>query len=448
MIQLLSRAAVAAVVVLGALSRVTYAHDVPNRMDVHAFVKQDGAQVEMVARVPLALLQNIGLPKRGRGYLDIARIQPHLERAAKAVERALPLYADDARLALEVNGVQLAQPSSDAFESFQAARTHVNGPLPSASENIFWNQGYFDVAFAGTLAARDADLAIQPWIAPGLAGRISLFLRYIADGTLTAYTLDGARDRLYLAPGPLRAAKTFVVMGTEHIFGGIDHVLFIVAIVLPFALRDFMALAKIVTGFTIAHSITLFAAALGYVAPGEWFPPLVEAIIAISILYMCLENVFCAGLGRERVGARWVTASIFGLVHGFGFAFVLQDELQFSGGHLVLSLAAFNVGVELGQLVILGVTLPLVAVAFQEPRVRRIGIIVVSALVGHSAWHWTLERFGELQYVNWPAGAILVAGLALVVLLIVIGGIWFFRSARCERMPAAERVSGEGSGHG
>lgn len=432
------RRALMAALALAVLAGTARAHDVPNRMDVHAFLKQDGRQVEMVARVPLALLLNVGLPKRGPGYIEIDGVQPDLERAAAAVSKALRLYADDALVDLRVRGVQLAQPSNRAFESFESARSHVNQPLPPPSENIFWNQGYFDVAFGGTLVAPDADLAIEPWIAPGLSGRISLFLRYITEGTVTAYRLDGARERLYLNPGPLRAASTFVGMGMEHIFGGIDHVLFIIAIILPFGLRDFWALAKIVTGFTIAHSVTLSLSALGYVAPGAWFPPVVEAIIALSILYMCLENVFCAGLGRERVGARWVTASLFGLVHGFGFAFVLQEELQFSGGHLALSLAAFNIGVEVGQLIILAVVLPVIAMAFQDSRVRRIGVIVVSALVGHSAWHWTIERFGALQNVQWPAGTTLVAGLAVVFAIAGIIGMWLYKARRPGRASAEE----------
>lgn len=430
MARMLAAAAVAA-----ALAPAAGAHDVPDRMDVHAFLKQDGRQVELVVRTPLALLQSIGLPKRGPGYLDLARVEPHLARAASAVAAALPLYADGERVRLRRTGTQLARPANGAFAAFASAKSHVQGPLPPASTNIFWNQGYFDVAFAGTLPAADAALAIEPAIAAGLSGRISLLLRHVDDDGVTALNLAGSQARVYLDPGAWHAASTFVAMGVRHIFSGLDHVLFIVALVLPFALRDAMTLVKIVTGFTVAHSLTLSASALGIVAPGPWFPPLVEVLIAASIVYMAVENVVCAALARTRLATRWATAGGFGLIHGFGFAFVLQEKLQLSGDHLILSLAAFNIGVEVGQLAILAVVLPLLALVLREARARRVGVIVVSVLAGHTAWHWMTARFADLQGVRWPEAPVLAA-LAVAAVLAIAGALWLARRPRLPRPPS------------
>ena len=94
--------------------------------------------------------------------------------------------------------------------------------------------------------------------------------------------------------------------------------------------------------------MTLIASAYGMAPDSLWFPPLIETLIAISIVYMAFENIVGAKLQR-----RWVVTFAFGLVHGFGFSFLLRERLQFAGDHLVASLLAFNVGVEIGQLLVL-----------------------------------------------------------------------------------------------
>jgi hypothetical protein len=175
---------------------------------------------------------------------------------------------------------------------------------------------------------------------------------------------------------------------------------------------------------------------------GDWFPPLIEALIASSILYMAVENVLSVWLGSDSPASlrwRWLVAGAFGLVHGFGFSFVLQQDLQLAGSHLLLSLLAFNVGVELGQLAVLLLVVPILAVLLQRPKVRPAGIIILSALIGHVAWHWMVERLEALRFVRWPpleeALGWLLAGAAL--LAVVGGAVWLSRKRRPERVPAA-----------
>jgi hypothetical protein len=193
-------------------------------------------------------------------------------------------------------------------------------------------------------------------------------------------------------------------------------------LVIPF--RRLRPLLVIVTSFTVAHSITLLAAALGF-APGSlWFPPLVEALIALSIVYMAFENIVGARLER-----RWILAFVFGLVHGFGFSFVLRDSLQFAGGHLTTALLAFNVGVELGQIAVLLAAIPLLAALFRHVVAERVGTIILSALVAHSAWHWMTDRVAVLrQYrLAWPAFDLaFLAGLlrTLMAALLLAGALW------------------------
>src|SRR6266851_4423631 len=121
-----------------------------------------------------------------------------------------------------------------------------------------------------------------------------------------------------------QAAWRFVESGFFHILEGTDHLLFLLCLVIPF--RRFGQLVLVVTSFTVAHSITLIASAYNLGPGALWFPPLVETLIAISILYMAIENVLGTNLGR-----RWMISFGFGLVHGFAFSFALRETLQFAG---------------------------------------------------------------------------------------------------------------------
>ena len=168
-------------------------------------------------------------------------------------------------------------------------------------------------------------------------------------------------------------------------------------------------LLAIITGFTVAHSFTLIGSAFGLAPQGAWFPPFVEVMIALSIVYMAVENVIGVSVTR-----RALLAIGFGLVHGFGFSQGLQEQLQFAGSHLVTALFAFNFGIEIGQLVALAVMLPVLAVVVRYVLPGRVGSIILSLLIGHVAWHWMVDRWDDLNKVRWPS--IGVAELASVSL--------------------------------
>ncbi|HSD53077.1 MAG TPA: HupE/UreJ family protein [Burkholderiales bacterium] len=156
-----------------------------------------------------------------------------------------------------------------------------------------------------------------------------------------------ARFDLGAAAPVTRGAGSFFWLGVEHILTGYDHLLFLLVLVLGGG--GVWSLIKIITAFTVAHSVTLALAVVGIVTlPNR----LVEAAIALSIAYVAAENL----LARHALSRRWAVSLGFGLVHGFGFASVLR-ELGLPTEHLALSLAAFNVGVEAGQA---AVALPLV----------------------------------------------------------------------------------------
>jgi hypothetical protein len=135
-------------------------------------------------------------------------------------------------------------------------------------------------------------------------------------------------------------------------------------------------------------------------------------------------------------------AFAFGLVHGFGFSFVLAESLQFAGAHLVTSLFAFNVGVELGQLAVVVLAVPVLNLLFRRVVAERMGVVILSVLVAHTAWHWMTARGGLfLQYdVRWPApGAAFAADLMrwAMLALVVLGAGWVLSGVFRRWLPTA-----------
>jgi len=224
------------------------------------------------------------------------------------------------------------------------------------------------------------------------------------SGTVTA-VLGPEKPRVVVPLAPVSRVSQFldyVGHGIWHIWIGFDHVLFLLSLLLPAALTAgtrgwqpaerfapvFWEVFKVVTAFTVAHSITLSLAALAVIQlPSR----LVESAIALSVLLAALNNLRPLVLGR-----RWIVAFAFGLVHGFGFASVLAD-LGLPQDALLVALVGFNVGVETGQLAIVAVFLP---VAFQMRRTwvyRRMLFIGGSALIALIATVWLLERSLDLR---------------------------------------------------
>jgi hypothetical protein len=122
----------------------------------------------------------------------------------------------------------------------------------------------------------------------------------------------------------------------------------------------------------------------------------------------------------------------FGLVHGFAFSFALRETLQFAGSHLLTSLLSFNLGVELGQLLVLVLLIPVLEYLFRFVVAERLGTIILSVLVGHTAWHWLTERADKLSQFPWPApdASQLAAAIRWLMSLLMLGGLaWLARGA-------------------
>ena len=282
----------------------------------------------------------------------------------------------------------------------------------------------------------ESEFSIHPGLAR-LGLRVLTVLRFLPpSGVVRAFEFVGDPGLVRLDPRWHQAALRFIELGFFHILDGIDHLLFLLCLVIPF--RRIRPLILVVTSFTLAHSITLIASAYDLAPNALWFPPLVETLIAMSIVYMAIENIV-----GSKVERRWIITFGFGLVHGFGFSFALQETLQFAGAHLLTSLLSFNIGVELGQLLALSLLIPALGLLFRFGIAERIGTIILSVLVGHTAWHWMIERGSVLSQYPWPEPS--AAGLAsamrwLSAILALAGLVWFISSVLRQR---EERHSGD-----
>ncbi|NUP05752.1 MAG: HupE/UreJ family protein [Polyangiaceae bacterium] len=182
------------------------------------------------------------------------------------------------------------------------------------------------------------------------------------------------------ARGAWDVAKECFTLGVEHIWFGIDHVVFLVGLVLLGGrLRD---LAATITAFTVSHSITLAATVLGIVAPS---PSLIEPLIALSVAYVGVENFIVKDIAK-----RWRIAGIFGFIHGFGFAGAVGDKLPTE--RLPVALATFNLGVEAGQLVLLFAIVPVLTLLRKRDWFERRGVQVLSGAVVVAGLFWFIER--------------------------------------------------------
>jgi hypothetical protein len=401
------------------------AHDIPNDVVVQSFLRPSGSRLDLLVRVPLKALRDISFPERPPGYLDLARVDAILPDAATLwLSDFIELYEGDRRLPKpRVVETRISLPSDRSFASFAYVIAHVRGPKLPLDTNIVWNQAMLDVWFEYPIVSDQSRFSIHPGLAR-LGLRVVSVLRFLPPGgAVRAFEFTGDPGLIRLDPRWYQAALEFVKLGFRHILDGTDHLLFLLCLVIPF--RRLRALVPIVTSFTVAHSITLIASAYN-LAPGAlWFPPLVEALIAASIVYMALENI----VGTATVHPRWMIAFAFGLVHGFGFSFALRETLQFAGSHLLTSLLSFNVGVELGQLLVLILLIPVLDVLFRYVVAERMGAIILSAIVAHTGWHWMTERLDRLAQFRFEWPTLTVAELAtvlgwLTVMVFLAGLIW------------------------
>jgi hypothetical protein len=363
------------------------AHEIPNDVKVQSFLKQEEQGITLFIRVPLSSMKEVEFPLVNNLYLDIPNIKPSLQQAAELwfVDNLKMTQDKQALTQVSVKSARISLPSNRAFISYEQALTHVRSDQWDLPSQLVWNQQYLDVEIEVNAKNKDSNIEIDFGL-QRLAHRVAIDLRFqLLNSDERAFEFNAREGAVLLNPSAWQASWRFIQMGFKHILSGTDHLLFIACLILT--ATQWLSLVGVITSFTVAHSLTLIAAAMGYAPSGLWFMPWVELAIAFSILYMALENIW-----RADVHRRWLVCTLFGLIHGFGFSFALHESMQFAGTHHVLSLLSFNLGVEAGQLLVLLLGVP-VAMWLATKAYARVLTIVLSALIAHLAWHWMEERW-------------------------------------------------------
>jgi hypothetical protein len=407
----------AAVLLSGLLAATLHAHDSPADVTIQTYVKAEGQILHLLARVPLASIRDVEWPLASDDVLDASRASETLTAAAtRALGNEVRVFAGDAALPPAHLASVRATPADDkSFETYERASA-LFGANAATPSGVHISTGFLDAQFDFPLPSADARISIDPRWGPKLGNKpVTVIRLMLPDGAVRPFDLEGSPGVVQLDPSWTQAALRFVKLGFEHILSGTDHLLFLFALVVPF--RKPRHLLVVITAFTVAHSITLIASAYDFAPQSGWFPPIVETLIAASIVYMTLENM--VGIDLRR---RWLVTFGFGLVHGFGFSFALKQTLQLAGAHLLTSLLSFNVGVELGQLMVLAIIVPVLAIVFAFVP-ERMGVIFLSALVAHTGWHWLLDRASILRRYRfqWPDSVpqLIVSGPAVFLGLLL-----------------------------
>ena len=328
-------------------------------------------------------------------YLDVATFRNGPEGLAAILADGLILDTGAGVLEAELGRIRAWPATEQApFARLDEAESALAGPAyPDEFEATYVGDTVVDAELIYPTAGRVDRYSLRSTLDPGLPGQddtANLILDHAATPPLIFRVRGLMAQPIEVSHSALEAAWTFVKEGVRHILEGTDHVLFVLCLVLGAATLG--ALVWRVTGFTIGHSVTLTLGFFGYVPTGAWFIPLVETGIALSIVYAAVVSLTAVG---HRL-TTWVTA-LLGLLHGLGFSFVLSEILNLESPNLWQSLLAFNVGIEVGQLVIVLAIWPLLMfVAKRFPKriaAVRWAVALPCILV---ATIWTGERAVQL----------------------------------------------------
>ena len=439
------RCVLASLFVLTLLPGVLVAHDIPDQIVVQSYVRPQQNQLQVLLRVPLLAIAEANLPKDGTGYLALPYIDDALREAANQISNGIVFLEGDERLSrYDLANARISLPSDRSFDTYEGALARVRGPkLPDATQ-VYYNQGFLDLELHFPIRSEASPFSMRVLFGRGLANRTATYINFIRpDGEVRIFRIHDDIPLVRLDPEAHQAAWVFLKAGFYRFLDGLDHLLFVIVLALPF--RRTRDLVKPFATFAVAHSITLTLAAFGLAGLDTWFVPTIGALIALSLVYVSLENAFTSpttGLRAAILRHRWMIALGFGLFHGLGFAIALQESLQFAGSHPIAALVGYNVGLELGTLIILAIFVPAANLLLAQASMERAAVIVSSVLVGHAGWHWMTERLAIAELSSWPAMDVnlMLTIVRWLLALTVVGGLLWFLAGLLKRKPEVPEV--------
>jgi hypothetical protein len=334
-------------------------------------------------------------------YVDVAQLKQSTDGLALLAGQGLSLSIDGKIVNLEVDRVNIyrngAQPDfatlDDARQAFEKKQT-----FAEFEQDIYVGDTTIDALLRYTSQGAVYQYALSSSLDPGLPDQdetANLVLDYSPSGVQVFRARGLLHEPVVVTRSLLDAVVTFIKEGVVHILEGLDHVLFVICLVL--GAMHLKPLLWRVTGFTIGHSITLTLGFYGFVPSAAWFVPAVETGIALSIIYVAVVAV-APGLQQKK--GEWIVVGVTGLIgllHGLGFSFVLQHILQVTSPGIWQSLVAFNVGVELGQLLIVtGAWIAFYLIGLLGGRAAKINRYLVASLCIIIALFWVIERGGNV----------------------------------------------------
>ena len=330
-------------------------------------------------------------------YVDVVQLRHSTDDLALLAMQGLGLSiegkiveATDERIMVYKNGTQPDFATlEDARRAFQ--KTPVFDEFEQA---VYVGDTTVDVLLRYTTQGAVYQYALSSNLNPGLPDQdetANLVLDYSPGGVQVFRARGLLQEPIVVSRSVIDAVVTFIKEGVIHILEGLDHVLFVICLVLG-AMR-LRPLVWRVTGFTIGHSITLSIGFFGFVPEAAWFVPAVETGIALSIIYVAVVAV---APGFQQQKNEWTVVGVTGLIgllHGLGFSFVLQNILQVTSPNIWQSLLAFNIGVEIGQLLIVICTsFAFYLIGLLGAKAVLINRYIVAGVCAFTALYWVIER--------------------------------------------------------
>lgn len=403
-------------------------HEIPAEVTVRAHAKAEGGTFRLLVRVPLSASRDVRFPLRGPDHLDLEELGPELRTAARLwIAGYVDVYEGDRVLGSgRIAAARVSLPSDRSFRAgWEEALSHVTGPDLDPGVDLPPEQASLDVLIEYPVRSPGSRFSIEPELAH-LGMTTETHLRWHGpDGATRPFHYAGNPGRVWLNPGPGRAVTRFLGEGAGALIGGAEQLLLLLCLTLPFtALRR---AAPPATSFVAGLALALGASASGLAPDRLWYQPLVATLTAASVLYAAAGNVL-----RTRLRYRWPAALAFGLVHGAALHLPLREQLQFAGAHRGAAVAAFGAGAAAAAVLVLFAAAGIFRWLVGRGLPERVGVVLVSALAGHEAWHWLTERaalLGRYSFEMPAADLRLAADLAggAMAALVLVGVAWGLR---------------------
>ena len=330
-------------------------------------------------------------------YVDVAQLRQSSDGLALLARQGIDLSIDGENLEATVERIKIYRNGSQPdFATLDDARRAFQGEqiFDEFEQGIFVGDTTVDVQLRYTTEGAVYQYALSSNLNPGLPDQdetANLVLDYSPGGVQVFRARGLLHEPVVVTRSVLDAVVTFIKEGVIHILEGLDHVLFVICLVLG-AMRLKPLLWR-VTGFTIGHSITLSVGFFGFVPAAAWFVPVVETGIALSIIYVAVVAVVPHFQQKKGEWAVVGVTGLIGLLHGLGFSFVLQNILQVTSPNIWQSLVAFNLGVEAGQLLIVtGAWFVFYLIGLLGTWAAKINRYLVASVCALIALYWIVER--------------------------------------------------------